>query len=73
MFDMTPWADEFAEWRRNRSMNEERGLGLPSGPQQDETDDVDGLGETKGRAIIDSGATVMCSSTAAAEESKCSD
>merc|ERR1712155_310973 len=29
VFDMTPWADEFAEWRRNQSMNEGRGPGLP--------------------------------------------
>ena len=65
---MSPWADEFAEWRRTQSMNEERGPGLPSGPQQDEFEDVNGLEETKGCAIIDSGATVMCSSTAAAEE-----
>ena len=48
--------------------DKERGPGLPSGPQQKELDDVNGLGETKGCAIIDSGATVMCSSTAAAEE-----
>ena len=65
---MTPWADEFAEWRRNQAINEERGPGLSSGPQPDETEDVNGLEETKGCAIIDSGATVMCSSTAAAEE-----
>ena len=31
-------------------------------------EDVNGLGETKGCAILDSGATVMCSSTIAAEE-----
>merc|ERR1712197_25670 len=68
IFDMTPWADEFAEWRRNQSMNEERGPGLLSGPQQNELEDVNGLEETKGCAIMDSGATVMCSSTAVAEE-----
>ena len=49
-------------------MDERREPGLPSGSQQDQTEDVNGLEETKGCAIIDSGATVMCSSTAAAEE-----
>ena len=49
-------------------MIEERGPGLLSGPQPEEIEDVNGLEETKGCAIIDSGATVMCSSTAAAEE-----
>ena len=48
IFDMTPWADEFAERRRNQSRNDERGPGLSSGPQQDETEDVNGLEETNG-------------------------
>merc|ERR1711884_976783 len=52
IFDMTPWADEFAEWRRNQSMIEERGPGLLSGPQQEETEDVNGLEETKGWAYF---------------------
>ena len=55
---MTPWADEFAEWRKHQSITEK-----PEG-----TEDVNGLEETKGCAIIDSGATIMCSSTVAAEE-----
>ena len=38
--------------------------GLPSGSY----DDINGLEETRGCAILDSGATVMCSSTVAAEE-----
>ena len=43
--------------------------GLASGSQhQNDAEDVNGLEETKGCAIIDSGATVMCSPTAAAEE-----
>ena len=52
---MTPWAEEFAEWRAQQDSP------LP-------TEDVNTLEETKGCAILDSGATVMCSSTAAAEE-----
>ena len=38
---------------------------MPSGSQ--ETEDVNGLEETRGCAVLDSGATVMCSSTIAAE------
>ena len=50
-------------------MIEEGEPGLPSGSQhQNDVEDVNGFEETKGCAIIDSGATVMCSSTAAAEE-----
>ena len=37
-------------------------------PPQNEAEDINGLEETKGCAIIDSGATVMCSSTIVAEE-----
>ena len=55
---MTPWANEFAEWRKTQSITE----------KPEETEDVNGLEETKGCAIIDSGATIMCSSTVAAEE-----
>ena len=62
IFDMSPWANEFAEWRA-APMEE-----LPS------EEEVNTLEETKGCAILDSGATVMCSSTSAAEEFlKCSD
>ena len=60
---MSPWANEFAEWRA-------RELGLASGSQSQpppEVDDVNGLEETRGCAVLDSGATVMCSSTIAAE------
>ena len=49
-------------------MIEEGEPGLPSGSQRQNEEDVNGLEETKGCAIIDSGATAMCSSTAAAEE-----
>ena len=43
--------------------------GLESGPQHpNDVEDINGLEETKGCAIIDSGATIMCSSTVAAEE-----
>ena len=59
VFDMSPWADEFAEWRR------EQEPGLASEPQT--TEDINGLEETRGCAVLDSGATVMCSSTVAAE------
>ena len=53
---MTPWASDFAEWKAR---------------QTNDTEDADlanTLEETKGCAILDSGATVMCSSTLAAEE-----
>ena len=52
---MTPRAKEFAEWRAQQDSPEP-------------AEDVNTLDETKGCAILDSGATVMCSSTAAAEE-----
>ena len=96
---MTPWADEFAEWRKNRlketsMVSPKRSQESPSvehspataaaaaaaddedwskesGLQPDSSyqeEDVNGLEETKGCAILDSGATVMCSSTVAAEE-----
>ena len=54
---MTPWADEFAAWRARQETT------LVS-----HQDEVNALEETKGCAILDSGATVMCSSTASAEE-----
>ena len=59
VFDMSPWANEFAEWRRGMEP------GLASGSQ--DTGDINGLEETRGCAVLDSGATVMCSSTVAAE------
>ena len=40
--------------------------GLPSG--SNDTEDMHGLEETKGCAVLDSGATAMCSSTTVAEE-----
>ena len=59
---MSPWANEVAEWRQAREP------GLASGSQhQNDAEDVNGLEETRGCAVLDSGATVMCSSTIAAE------
>ena len=59
IFDMTPWAAEFAEWRARQDQ---------PAPAEEPFEDVYILEETKGCAILDSGATVMCSSTVAAEE-----
>ena len=59
IFDMTPWANDFAEWRAQHVSSSE-----PNG----EHDEANTLEETKGCAILDSGATVMCSSTIAADE-----
>ena len=65
---MTPWADDFRQWREAQSLgNNDPGLASGSLPQQ-EAEDINGLEETRGCAILDSGATVMCSSTIAAEE-----
>ena len=36
-------------------------------PASNDAEDVNGLEETRGYAVLDSGATVMCSSTIAAE------
>ena len=58
IFGMTPWANDFSEWRSRQREREER----------DETEDLNSLEEARGCAILDSGATVMCSSTVAAEE-----
>ena len=55
IFDVTPWANDFAEWRAQHAS-----AALP--------EDVNTLEETRGWAVMDSGATVMCSSTIAAEE-----
>ena len=58
--DMTPWANEFAEWCAQQALLEQQDPGAH--------EEVNTLEETKGCAILDSGATVMCSSTLAAEE-----
>ena len=67
IFDMSPWAAEFAEWRAAQQALQDSQVSL-----EDENvcgnEDVNTLEETKGCAILDSGATVMCSYTAAAEE-----
>ena len=57
--DMTPWAAEFAEWRARHDQ---------PAPAEAPPAYVNTLEETTGCAILDSGATVMCSSTGAAEE-----
>ena len=49
IFDMAPWANGFAEWRAQQLASE-----TPESPE-----DVNTLEETKGCAIMDSGATVM--------------
>ena len=95
---MSPWANDFAEWRREQAelAAVATALGLESDAdayagsaaevdaakpasglvsdvdvyadaRADDAEDVNGLEETKGCAILDSGATVMCSSTIAAE------
>ena len=48
----------FQEWRRKQALLEEQQL----------EEEANNLAETKGCAIMDSGATVMCSSTSVAEE-----
>ena len=65
---MSPWADEFRQWREAQAFgNQDPGLASGS-PPQNGVEDINGLEETKGCAILDSGATVMCSSTIVAEE-----
>ena len=50
-------------------MKPQREPGLESGSQHpNDVEDINGLEETKGCAILDSGATIMCSSTVVAEE-----
>ena len=65
VLDMSPWAQEFAEWREQQALREAQELEEQEHP---ESEMINALEETKGCAILDSGATVMCSSTAAAEE-----
>ena len=97
IIDMSPWADDFAQWRRAQSelasASAETASGLasdvdayadaadaetepdrpnverePDRPDvQAKDEEINGLEETKGCAILDSGATIMCSSTIAAE------
>ena len=66
---MTPWANDFAELRAKQSSMLIQ-LEQPSGESShgEPKDEANTLEETKGCAIMDSGATVMCSSTAAADE-----
>ena len=59
IFDMAPWAAEFAEWRARQDQ---------PATAEEPSEDVNTLKETQGCAIRESGATVMCSSTVAAEE-----
>ena len=67
IFDMSPWANDFAEWRKAQSMKPQREPGLVSGSQHpNDVEDINGLEERTGCAILDSGATIMCSSTAVA-------
>ena len=104
IIDMSPWADEFAQWRRDHVeptasfASSEMASGLapdasdayadayadaaatetePDRPNvehkpyrpdvQANDEEINGLEETKGCAVLDSGATIMCSSTIAAE------
>ena len=95
---MSPWANDFAQWRREQAelASVATALGLESDvdayadsavevdaanpasglvsdvvadayARADDAEDVNGLEETRGCAILDSGSTVMCSSTIVAE------
>ena len=81
---MTPWAEDFAQWRMSHiedtaavaSGGVASGL-VPDAPNADAhagadakvpEEEANALEETKGCAVLDSGATIMCSSTVAAEE-----
>ena len=72
VFDMTPWADEFAAWFSGHAHSTavaETAPGMLSGSDAAVADeDANALEETKGCALLDDGTTVMCSSTLAAEE-----
>ena len=67
--DVDAYADSAAEADAAKTAS---GLASDAGAdayaRADDAEDVNGLEETKGCAILDSGATVMCSSTVAAEE-----
>ena len=63
---MSPWAEEFAAWRRAQ-MAKEASQDTPAEVPA-EAEDTHHLQETNGCAILDSGATMACSSTVAAEE-----
>ena len=64
IIDMSPWAEEFAAWRRAQMAKE----ASQDTPAEEPAEDTNHLQETKGCAILDSGATMTCSSTVAAEE-----
>ena len=72
---MTPDAEDFVAWRRSQSSAGValKAPGMSSGASAsaaapDDNDDLNAmLEETKGCVVMDSGATVMCSSTLAAE------
>lgn len=95
IIDMSPWAEDFAQWRRAQpelaSASAKTASGLApdvdadayvdaaaetepgrterahrSAPQTND-EEINGLEETKGCAILDSGATITCSSMIAAE------
>ena len=103
IIDMSPWAEDFAQRRRDfiEATAASASSGTASGLVPDASDayadadavatetepdrtnvehksnrpdvqandeEVNGLEETKGCAVLDSGATIMCSSTVAAEE-----
>ena len=61
---MSPWAAQFAEWRARQ----EQPAPAEQPPAEVPHEDANTLEETTGCAILDSGATVMCSSTVEAEE-----
>ena len=77
VLDMTPYADDWRKWRESQSSAGDAVMapGMSSGVSasaaataDDDEDDVNAmLEETRGCAVMDSGATVMCSSTLAAE------
>ena len=65
IFDMPPWKEQWQQFRRGRAEREQR-----EREEAEMEEDIHGLEKTKGCAIWDSGATVMCSSTIAAEENQ---
>ena len=50
VFDMSPWAQEFAEWREQQALREAQEL---EEQEQPESEMINALEETKGCAILD--------------------
>ena len=71
VFDMSPCTSDFAPWRSGRlfvdAAEQASGMSFDAYADVDVAEDANVLEETRGCAILDSGATVMCSSTLAAD------